>query len=223
MNHIILVNPDASYLRKKPLLSRTIYLRYFQRAQVVVSRSESDLDQFLTALASANLGETAIYTVGGDGICNKILNWILSLPREHRPCLMPVGGGQFNFMAKFCGCKDANPLKNLGAVFAKHPFVNLVGCESESMQQKRRAKVAMAGSGVKRMLSRTEKHIKRKQSLRFFRLNSLLHVAFPLAVWRVCPQSSSKSRSEATHRLQKLPASEPLRPSALLSTRTWPG
>ena len=40
---------------------------------------------------------------------------------------MPVGGGQFNFMAKFCGCKDANPLKNLGAVFAKHPFVNLVG------------------------------------------------------------------------------------------------
>lgn len=61
-------------------------------------------------------GIRELFIVGGDGTFNLVLNWVFSLPKQLRPDLVPIGGGEICYMARYCGMQSRNPLVNLREV-----------------------------------------------------------------------------------------------------------
>lgn len=120
MEYIIVVNPQANRIRANPFLLRKILSQFHTRAtEIFYAKSIASLHARLNLYRKENdLSNTTICIVGGDGTFKQILEWTIQLPIEERPALMPVGGGQFNFMTKYVGFKSGNPIKNLTRVFS---------------------------------------------------------------------------------------------------------
>jgi hypothetical protein len=120
VDQIIVMNPFARHLRTdRTLRSRLIALMH-RKSAIIEAQTVSGLIDTLEQLAKshASLSNVTVYVVGGDGTFNQVLNWTLSQPTEKRPHLMPIGGGQFNFMCKFVGLKSTDPSKNLAEIFS---------------------------------------------------------------------------------------------------------
>ena len=113
------MNPFAKHLRKDRTLRTRLRTLVRRPASVIEPQSVDELIETLKALANVrNLTNVTIYIVGGDGTFNQVLNWVMTLPAENRPRLMPVGGGQFNFMTKYVGLKSTDPSVNLARIFS---------------------------------------------------------------------------------------------------------
>ena len=119
MNDIVLMNQYARSLRKdKTLRARLISIIRRRKRTIVEAQTIEAVIETLDILANSqkNLTNTKVYVVGGDGTFNQMLNWTLSQPIEKRPQLIPVGGGQFNFMCKFVGLRSTDPAINLADI-----------------------------------------------------------------------------------------------------------
>lgn len=82
-------------------------------ARVIEPQSVTELIQTLEGIAAGTaMSKKVLYIVGGDGTFNQVLNWVMRQPEHARPCLMPIGGGQFNFMTRFVGLKQSDPTQN---------------------------------------------------------------------------------------------------------------
>jgi len=127
MDHLIVMNPYARRLRNDKNLSARIRRLFHRETPVIEADSVEELLRSLKDLShNHRLNEVTVYIVGGDGTFNQILNWVMEQPTENRPHLMPVGGGQFNFMTKLVGLKSTDPSINLAYIFANghkiHPL-----------------------------------------------------------------------------------------------------
>lgn len=120
MEYIIVVNPQANRIRTNPLLLREILSRFHAyAAEIFYAKSIASLHARLNLYRGENdLSKATICIVGGDGTFKQILEWTIQLPIEEQPALMPVGGGQFNFMTRYVGFKSGDPIKNLSRLFS---------------------------------------------------------------------------------------------------------
>lgn len=120
MNHVVIINPTASRVRANPSIHLRLSDATQNRATLIEPASVKELHEILDSLSqTTNLTETILYMVGGDGTFNTILNWMMSKPESSRPILVPIGGGQFNFMTKHIGLKSMDPAANLHSIFSK--------------------------------------------------------------------------------------------------------
>lgn len=113
------MNQYARSLRvDKTLRARLISIITRRKRTIVEADTVAGVINALDLLAKSqkSLTNTRVYVVGGDGTFNQMLNWALTQPVEKRPKLIPVGGGQFNFMCKFVGLKSTDPSVNLAAI-----------------------------------------------------------------------------------------------------------
>lgn len=115
--NIFVINPFAKQVRTDKTLRARLKSLVYRETTLVEPTSVNQLIEILNS-QSKDLSHVTIYIVGGDGTFNQILNWIMTLPPKHRPSLMPVGGGQFNFMARYIGLKNRDPSINLVEVFS---------------------------------------------------------------------------------------------------------
>lgn len=119
MDHLIVMNPFAKNLRKDRTLRTRLRSIVHRPSSIIEPQSVNELIHSLEALSLVrDLSRVTVYIVGGDGTFNQVLNWIMTQPKEKRPHLMPVGGGQFNFMTKFVGLKSTDPSVNLARIFS---------------------------------------------------------------------------------------------------------
>ncbi|OGL71484.1 hypothetical protein A3C09_00755 [Candidatus Uhrbacteria bacterium RIFCSPHIGHO2_02_FULL_47_44] len=119
MDHLIVMNPFARHMRKDRTLRTRLRSLVRRPASVIEPQSVDELIKTMKALGDVRgLADVTVYIVGGDGTFNQVLNWVMTLPAENRPRLMPVGGGQFNFMTKFVGLKSTDPSVNLAKIFS---------------------------------------------------------------------------------------------------------
>ncbi len=109
---LILINQHAAHVRRNPeLLAEVQRLCQDDWAKVLVSTSSDEAVTMLNALVPERR-LTEILVLGGDGTFRIILDWVLGLPVAKRPALTPIGGGQFCYVARFAGYKNA-PVENL--------------------------------------------------------------------------------------------------------------
>ncbi len=121
MKYVIVVNPQASQVRKNPDMIREILNRFMRHAQIVQSSTVSLLHHELSRIRhETDFSKVTLCIVGGDGTFKQLLDWVIDLPKSERPVLMPVGGGQFNFMTLHVGFRSGNPIRNLSKLF-RHP------------------------------------------------------------------------------------------------------
>ncbi|OGL97842.1 hypothetical protein A2318_03315 [Candidatus Uhrbacteria bacterium RIFOXYB2_FULL_45_11] len=120
MNQIIVMNPFARHLRKDKTLRSRLLALVHRKTAIIETQTVQALIETLEQLSvtHTSLKNVAVYIIGGDGTFNQVLNWVMTLPQENRPLLMPVGGGQFNFMTKFVGLKSTDPSVNLAEIFS---------------------------------------------------------------------------------------------------------
>lgn len=113
------MNQYARSLRvDKTLRARLISIIRRRKRTIIEAQTVAGVIEALELIAKSekSLTNTKVYVVGGDGTFNQMLNWALTQPVEKRPKLIPVGGGQFNFMCKFVGLKSTDPAVNLAAI-----------------------------------------------------------------------------------------------------------
>lgn len=124
-----------------------------RRSKIIETQTVAGLIEALEQLAKSRktLSNVTVYVVGGDGTFNQVLNWTLSQPIEKRPNLIPVGGGQFNFMCKFVGLKSTDPSKNLAEIFSGRIQLEAKSwrpvCVEDSLSGERRYG-AVIGNGI---------------------------------------------------------------------------
>ncbi len=113
------MNPFAKKMRTDKSVRSRILGMLRRNSSVIEPTSVNELIATLEDVSLAHpLSNATFYIVGGDGTFNQVLNWILSKPAQHRPRLLPVGGGQFNFMARHLGLASRDPSVNLAQIFS---------------------------------------------------------------------------------------------------------
>lgn len=121
MNHVIIINPRASYVRKNPNVRRDIHVIAGSNATILEPASVSDLVDHLDDLSKrTDFSRTTLYPIGGDGTFNVLLNWLMKQSINKQAILVPIGGGQFNFMSKHVHFPSSNPAENLRDIFLYH-------------------------------------------------------------------------------------------------------
>ena len=118
VKYVIVVNPQANQVRKNPDMIREILNRFTRYAQIIQSSTVDLLHRELSKIRlEADFSKVTLCIVGGDGTFKQMLDWVIDLPEMERPILMPVGGGQFNFMTRHVGFTSGNPIRNLSKLF----------------------------------------------------------------------------------------------------------
>ena len=118
-DHFIVMNPFARHVRQNKTLRAKIASLVGRKSAVIETHTTTDMLNALSSLAKVrSLHDVTVYAVGGDGTFNQVLNWSMAQPETSRPRLMPVGGGQFNFMAKHVGLSSTDPSVNLAKIFS---------------------------------------------------------------------------------------------------------
>lgn len=148
------MNQYARSLRvDKTLRARLISIIRRRKRTIVEADTVADVIEALELIAKSqkSLTNTKVYVVGGDGTFNQMLNWALTQPVEKRPKLIPVGGGQFNFMCKFVGLKSTDPAVNLAAIDSGRVTLKAKAwrpvCVTDSLSGERRYG-AVIGNGI---------------------------------------------------------------------------
>jgi len=117
--HIIVMNPFARQLRHdKPLRARLRKLLHRSSIHIEAQTVNELLETLKTLSQSQDLHNVRVFVVGGDGTFNQMMNWVANLPPDNQPSLVPVGGGQFNFMARYAGLGSTDPSENLSRIFS---------------------------------------------------------------------------------------------------------
>ncbi len=120
MEPIVVMNQFAREMRNDKTLRARLLTILHRKSTIIEAGTVDGLIETLEQLSQrhVSLSNVTVYVVGGDGTFNQVLNWVLTQPAEMRPMLMPVGGGQFNFMRKYVGLKSTDPAKNLAEIYS---------------------------------------------------------------------------------------------------------
>lgn len=128
MEHIVVMNPFARRLRtEKGLLAKLRRIVGRSPAYIIDAASpEAMLEMLERTQETHQLSSTMIIIVGGDGTYKQVYTWTCKLPESDRPCLLPIGGGQFNFMARHVGWKSADPALNLSHLYTDRVHISVI-------------------------------------------------------------------------------------------------
>ncbi len=95
------------------------------RAKVIAPRSMNAAIEMLDEIHYGT-GIHELFIVGGDGTFNLVLNWVMRLPDHRRPDLIPVGGGEINYMTRYVGLTVNDPIVNLETILSDTSLISRI-------------------------------------------------------------------------------------------------